>query len=453
MKRRASTELEDDGVGPLKTRCEVYRETNSIGIQNENFKQADDNGAVNDATLASTSNGLVLPAFPRLMPKESTKEEFSMAFAMASGMGSLLDLKREGFNKEMITPKLSARYGIATILTLDDALVVAKRNCKEALNVTYRDVQHLYGDLVKFSEEHWNGLNCQERFVLAGQLYTKENYSRSDYSHVIDLCFALARFMFACIGKIPSEGCCRLITITTKAEQEFSFTTDDMKYWKGVNALSQSDKMYIFTRFMEQEKTKSEMSEMLEILFERLRTHGWSSLLAVEEALQKLPHIPWPDLTQRWFSGQLEKFQQASVAFKKSKFPALETELLSKHGAIHYRELAAFCAQLLKRLGINSHIALHACLRSIRLTQQQLTFIEKIAAAIPEPIGLTESMKRAINKFRRIEMSDSEISEFIARSQKACEELHERIYGPNCKTLSEQASIAFQESTSFEQPE
>ena len=62
-------------------------------------------------------------------------------------------------------------------------------------------------------------------------------------------------------------------------------------------------------------------------------------------------------------------------------------------------------------------------------------------------------MKRAINKFRRIEMSDSEISEFIARSQKACEELHERIYGPNWKTLSEQASIALQESTSLEQPE
>ncbi|KAH9424723.1 hypothetical protein DERP_012707 [Dermatophagoides pteronyssinus] len=448
MKRRASTELEDDGVGPLKTRFEVYRETNSMGVQNENLKQADDNLTVNDAKLASTSNGLVLPAFP-IVIRESTFGEYSWFFCMASGMGSLLDLKREGFNKEMITPKLSARYGIATIYTHKNDKV-AKHNCKETLDVTYRDVQHLYGDLVKFSEEHWNGLNCQERFMLAGQLYTKENYSKSDYTFQMDFSFALARFMLACIGKKPSEGCCRLITTMSEASQEFSFTTDEMNCWRDVHALSQSDKMAIFTNLIER---KSDFNQLFQILFERLSTYGWSSLHVVQEAMEKLPYIPWPDLTQRWFSGQLEKFQQASLAFKKSKFPALETELLSKHGAIHYRELAAFCAKLLKRKGFNRHIARHAGLRSIRLTQQQLTFIEKIAAVIPEPIGLNESILRAINGMRGIEMSDSEITEFIARSQKACEELHERIYGPNWKTLSEQASIALQESTSLEQPE
>nr|XP_027203172.1 uncharacterized protein LOC113797056 [Dermatophagoides pteronyssinus] len=376
-----------------------------------------------------------LPAFPVIFPKTGgLMTDFLSWFPMASGMGELLELKYDG----KVRSKLSARFGIATILTHYNQ-DIPKYDPNQSLFINYCDVKDLYGDHVEFSEERWDHSKVQERFMLAGDLYIKQHCSTPDYTLHTDISLAFARFIFMCTGRRPNEECCQLITTLCQTRDKFSFITDDMKYWEDVNALSESDKMAIFTELV---NNKSQLSLVFQILLDRLNTYGWFTLHTVLDAIKKFPAIPWLDISQRWFSGQLEKFQEACIAFQKSKFAVLDKQLVIKHGFLRYKELVGFCSHLLTKAGVKRKIFFRT-----KLTEEQHIYIESILThGINEPIPMDESLLRAINGIPGIEMSDGEISEFLARIKKEVEEYDEFLKEFNRKSLFEQNDIAVQDS-------
>ncbi|OTF82326.1 hypothetical protein BLA29_002057 [Euroglyphus maynei] len=128
------------------------------------------------------------------------------------------------------------------------------------------------------------------------------------------------------------------------------------------------------------------------------------------ECLQKFPRIPWKDLCDQWYPGQMEKFEQARLAFASVPYPLLEKDLLEKHSSKNYREVGGLCMKILHMTGINRHIGNHAGLNATNVTQDQCDYIKKQIDSEPiswEPIKL--STFHAMNEFLGTNLTDAQV--------------------------------------------
>nr|XP_046913211.1 uncharacterized protein LOC124494102 [Dermatophagoides farinae] len=318
------------------------------------------------------------PAFPVDTTRTGMNtHEFYIWFCQAAGMGYILD--RLTLSAEKISSENAMRYGIGTLVSYKiNELTVYPMSVVD--KVTFAILKSAYPASI-MTEALWITYNQNQKFSYLGTIFNYTFMTRTSMTVTQLIAYSYAKFCFAMIGKEPSTSTCNLVKALTGAKADFYFTPVEIGVW---------DDMACVTTELKQEMLKSmfkrpnELTELFEILYNRFKTYGLTSMIAITEAIDKFPHFPWDYITSEWYHGEMDKYMSAAEAVTALEFPALYKDVLTAHPVTGYRKLAGFCAKVLEFSGVNNTLRNHEGLKRIRLPDDRVQYIKGLVAA---PIG------------------------------------------------------------------
>ena len=333
--------------------------------------------------LALPFPALPFPALPfPAFPVDTTRtgmntHEFYIWFCQAAGMGYILD--RLTLSAEKISSENAMRYGIGTLVSYKiNELTVYPMSVVD--KVTFAILKSAYPASI-MTEALWITYNQNQKFSYLGTIFNYTFMTRTSMTVTQLIAYSYAKFCFTMIGKEPSTSTCNLVKALTGAKADFYFTPVEIGVW---------DDMACVTTELKQEMLKSmfkrpnELTELFEILYNRFKTYGLTSMITITEAIDKFPHFPWDYITSEWYHGEMDKYMSAAEAVTALEFPALYKDVLTAHPVTGYRKLAGFCAKVLEFSGVNNTLRNHEGLKRIRLPDDRVQYIKGLVAA---PIG------------------------------------------------------------------
>ncbi|OTF79942.1 hypothetical protein BLA29_006509 [Euroglyphus maynei] len=306
--------------------------------------------------------------------------------------------------------------------------------------VPFDEIKMLFPDHITFTAEYWAALDVNSKFAHLGDAFGATYCSRTSIHFTQQFGYTFAKFIFATVGKLPSEGTCRLVSNLLDCQTvPFSFTSESMKIWNDINLLPLPVKYDILEDMC---VNTNDCSKIFQIILKRLRTYGLSTLSTICECVKKFPTIPWEGIFESWYPGEFEKAGQAMGAFKNVMFPILEKELLDIHSVAHYRQVGGACAHILEFTGANKTIGRHVGLKSYRLTDEKKDYILKMMKSEkPEGVPVRESTWRIISEFTQDGMSDDDLRRLATEHREKVAATMSRINAEERNELIRQARL------------